>query len=119
MELNYALIGERIKKIRKSKKMTQDKLSELSSISPQHLSQIESAKTKLSLPTLINICNALEVTADKILCDVLKAETTEEVNADIAEVFGGCTADEIYLMLSVANSLKQSLRIKKIRFDYE
>lgn len=77
MELNYALIGERIKKIRKSKKMTQDKLSELSSISPQHLSQIESAKTKLSLPTLINICNALEVTADKILCDVLKAETTE------------------------------------------
>ena len=65
MELNYALIGMRIKKIRKSKKMTQEKLSELSNISPQHLSQIESAKTKLSLPTLINICNALNVTTDR------------------------------------------------------
>ncbi|MGN1136938.1 MAG: helix-turn-helix domain-containing protein, partial [Oscillospiraceae bacterium] len=119
MELNYELIGARIKKIRKSKKMTQDRLSELSSISPQHLSQIESAKTKLSLPTLVNICNALEVTADRILCDVLKAETPEEINADIAEVFNGCSADETFLMLDVANSLKQSLRIKKIGAEYE
>lgn len=119
MELNYELIGARIKKIRKSKKMTQDRLSELSSISPQHLSQIESAKTKLSLPTLVNICNALEVTADSILCDVLKAETPEEINADIAEVFNGCSADETFLMLDVANSLKQGLRIKKIGAEYE
>lgn len=119
MELNYELISARIKKIRKSKKMTHDRLSELSSISPQHLSQIESAKTKLSLPTLVNICNALEVTADSILCDVLKAETPEEISADIAEVFNGCSADETFLMLDVANSLKQGLRIKKIGAEYE
>lgn len=119
MELNYALIGARIKRLRKSKKLTQDKLSELSSISPQHLSQIESAKTKLSLPTLINICNALGVTADRILCDVLKADAPEEISADIAEVFSDCTADEIFLMLNVANSLKHSLRLKKIGSETE
>lgn len=115
MELNYSLIGLRIKKIRKSQKITQDKLSELAGISPQHLSQIESAKTKLSLPVLVNICNALDVTADRLLCDVLTAETRNEVNADIAEVFGDCTADEIYLMLAVADSVKRSLRIKKLK----
>lgn len=118
MELNYTLIGIRIKKIRKSKKMTQDKLSELSGISPQHLSQIESAKTKLSLPTLVNICNALDVTADKLLCDVLKAENTE-INSDIAEVFDNCTADESALMLSVAENLKRTLKIKKITLTKE
>lgn len=117
MELNYALIGMRIKKIRKSRKMTQEKLSELSSISPQHLSQIESAKTKLSLPTLINICNALDVTADKILCDVLTADTSEQLSSDIAEVFSGCSADEVYLMLAVAEHLKKTLRLKKYKLD--
>ncbi len=119
MELNYELIGMRIKKIRKSQKMTQDKLSELAEISPQHLSQIESAKTKLSLPALVNICNALNVTTDKILCDVLTADTSEQISSDIAEVFGDCTADEIYLMLSAAESIKRSLRIKKLKLNHE
>ncbi len=119
MELNYALIGERIKKIRKSKKITQDKLSELSFISPQHLSQIESAKTKLSLQTLVNICNALNVTTDKILCDVMTADTSKEINSDIAEVFADCTADETYLMLAVAESLKRSVRLKKMNLNHE
>ena len=94
MELNYALVGMRIKKIRRSLKMTQDRLSELSGISPQHLSQIESAKTKLSLPTLINICNALNVTADNILCDVMTADTSEQQNSDISEVFDGSSPEK-------------------------
>lgn len=117
MELNYSLIGARIRKIRKAKKITQDRLSELSGISPQHMSQIESAKTKLSLPTLINICNALGITADDILCDVLTVNTTKQITDDIAEVFEDCTADEIYLMLSVAESLKRSLRVKRLKFN--
>lgn len=115
MELNYLLIGMRIKKLRKERKLTQERLSELSGISPQHLSQIESAKTKLSLPTLINICNSLGVTADKVLCDVLTADCAKELADDIAEVFGDCSADETYLMLAVAEKLKQTLRLKKFR----
>lgn len=115
MELNYALVGERIKKIRKSQKITQDKLSEMAGISPQHLSQIESAKTKLSLPALVSICNALNVTTDRILCDVMTADTSREINSDIAEVFADCTSDEAYLMLSVAENLKRSIRLKKIK----
>lgn len=119
MELNYVLIGLRIKKIRKSQKMTQDKLSELANISPQHLSQIESAKTKLSLPALINICNALNITTDKVLCDVLTADTSVEINSDIAEVFRDCSADETYLMLSISENLKHSMRMKKIKASTE
>ena len=120
MELNYALIGARIKRIRKLQKLTQERLSEMAGIrSPQHMSQIESAKTKLSLPTLINISNALKVSADKILCDVLSADNAEQVIADIADTFKDCTADEIYLMLSVAESVKRSIRTKRIKLSHE
>ena len=119
MELNYALIGARIKRIRKSQKLTQERLSEMAGISPQHMSQIESAKTKLSLPTLINICNALNVSANKILCDLLSADNIEQIGADIAETFKDCTADEVYLMLSVAESVKRSIRTKRIKLSHE
>ncbi len=118
MELNYTLIGIRIRKLRKSMKITQDTLSELSGISPQHLSQIESGKTKLSLPTLVNICNALGVTADRLLCDVLSAGNGI-LDEDAAAVFSDCTADEKYLMLAVAENLKQTLRVKKIKLTHE
>lgn len=119
MELNYTLIGTRIKKKRKSQKLTQERLSEMAGISPQHMSQIESAKTKLSLPTLINICNALNVSADKILCDVLSADNAEQVNNNIAETFKDCTADEVYLMLSVAESVKRCIRTKRIKLSHD
>lgn len=119
MELNYQLIGIRIRKLRKSRKMTQERLSELSGISPQHLCQIESAKTKLSLPAMVNICNALNVTTDEVLCDVLTADNAEQINSDIAEIFSDCTQDEIYLMLSVADSVKRSLRLKKLTLSRE
>ena len=118
MELNYTLIGIRIKKIRMSRKITQDKLSEMSDISPQHLSQIESGKTKLSLPTLVNICNALGITADRLLCDVLSADGGN-LDKDIAAVFSDCTSDEKYIMLATAENLKQTLRLKKTKSDYE
>lgn len=118
MELNYNLIGIRIKKIRRSRNITQDTLSELSNISPQHLSQIESGKTKLSLPALVNICNALDITADRLLCDVLTA-SGGDLDEDIASVFGDCSADEKYLMLASAENLKQTLRVKKIKLVHE
>ena len=119
MELNYTLIGTRIKKKRKSQKLTQERLSEMAGISPQHMSQIESAKTKLSLTTLINICNALNVSADKILCDVLSADNAEQVNNNIAETFKDCIADEVYLMLSVAESVKRCIRTKRIKLSHD
>lgn len=91
----------------------------MAGISPQHMSQIESAKTKLSLPTLINICNALNVSVDKILCDVLTADSAKQIDADIADTFKDCTADEVYLMLAVADSVKRSIRTKRIKLSHE
>jgi len=114
MELNYSLIGLRIKKARNAKKVTQDKLSEICDISPQHLSQIESGKTKLSLPTLINIANALDVTADALICDVIKKETPELLS-EIPKIFDGCSSDEIFLMLSIAENLKKSMRLRLMK----
>lgn len=70
--LDYVSIGKRIRAARKRRKWSIDKLALLSNISRPHMGHIETGATKLSLPALVAIANALEVTADELLCDTLK-----------------------------------------------
>ena len=116
MTMNYKLIGTRIKNLRLSQSLTQEELAERSDISPQHISHIENAGTKLSLPCLVNVCNALGVTADKILCDSLPQSEVHLLN-DVNKVFSDCNSTEIYLMLSIAEKLKKSIRLKNLLSD--
>ena len=111
LELNYKLIGVRLRAARQEKGYTQEHLAELAGISAQHCSGIECGNAKVSLPSLIRLCNALDVTADKLLMDSVprsEVHLTEEA----ARVFSGCSSDEMFYMLSVAESLKKALRIK-------
>ena len=61
MDINYIAIGKRIRQFRKERGWRQATLAEKSGVEPSNISHIERAATKVSLPTLINIANALEV----------------------------------------------------------
>ena len=69
MEIDYKAIGKRIKIKRIKKGITQEAVSDIIDITPAHMSNIETGKTKVSLPTLIEIYNALSVSVDMLLCD--------------------------------------------------
>jgi transcriptional regulator with XRE-family HTH domain len=113
IDLNYQLIGKRLRAIRQKRGYTQEQISERAGISPQHCSGIECGSAKVSLPALVRLCNALEATPDEILMDSVK-QTTPLFLKDVAEVFSDCSPDEIFLMLSQADNLKKSLRLKNI-----
>lgn len=108
---NYKLIGIRIKNQRLKIKLTQEKLAEMADISVQHLSKIETGHTKLSLPCLIAVSNALKTTVDRLLMDNI-AESKPDLLKEVESVFADCTNDEIFLMLSQADNLKKLLRLK-------
>ena len=59
--IDFKLIGEKIKNIRNEKKITQEELAEMAEISVGYISNIETAKKKVSLTTIIKICNALDI----------------------------------------------------------
>lgn len=61
MRTTKKLLGERIKELRKAKKLSQDKLSEQVDIDPKHLSRIEVGSSYPSLNTLEKIAIALNV----------------------------------------------------------
>lgn len=115
IDLNYKLIGKRLRTIRQKRGYTQEQVSERAGISSQHCSGIECGSAKVSLPALMRLCNALDATPDEILMDSVKQATPLYLK-DVAEVFSDCSPDEIYLMLSQADNLKKSLRLKKFAF---
>ncbi len=88
-------IGERIKAVRKKRKLTLAKLAEKSNLSASHLSQVERDKSTPSLMTLASIAEALEVN----LRDLFESEKDR---VDIRRATHG--ADEAYDSSSVIRS---------------
>ena len=68
-EINYKMLGLKIKKIRISKGLTQYNLAELVSCNTSHISNIENNHTKVSLNVLLAIANSLNTSIDYLLSD--------------------------------------------------
>lgn len=60
-------IGNRISYIRKERGYTQEKLAELADISIQFLSDIENNKKNMTVTTLKNIADSLNITTDYLI----------------------------------------------------
>ena len=80
-ELNYQALGLKIREVRKSRNLSQEKLSELVGISPNYLSRVETNNGGIvSLPTLVKISNILNVSMDYLLSDSLVLPDTDLLN---------------------------------------
>lgn len=77
--MDYFQIGQRIKKFRKIKNMSQEQLAEKIDISTTHMSHIEAGTTKLSLQVLTDIAQTLEITTDDLLFEEKKISNKELV----------------------------------------
>lgn len=109
MELDYQAIGVRIRRFRKAKGLTQQTLAERSNQEPSNISHIERGATKLGLPTIVNIANALGVTVDDLLCDSL-LESRTAFEREIDELLRDCTHAELKVIAGTMRALKENLR---------
>lgn len=109
MGLDYQAIGTRVRRLRKSKGLTQQALAELAEQEPSNISHIERGATKLSLPTLISLANALNVTADQLLCDSLPASHSI-FQREAEQLLADCSHRELQIITETIRSLKASLR---------
>ncbi len=64
---NSIAMGMRIQKSRKTAKLTQMQFAEKIGVSTQYVSDLERGVVGCSVPTLIKICDTLEVSSDYIL----------------------------------------------------
>lgn len=108
IELDYVDIGRRIRAERRRQNMTQEALAELAELSPTSVSHIEWGATKLSLPTLVRLSNALLISADTLLCGSL-AESKGIYIDELADLLKDCDRTEIRVITEMVKSLKESL----------
>ncbi len=109
MGIDYISIGNRIKELRTAKGWTQATLAENSGIEPSNISHIERAATKLSLPTLVSIANALGVTLDEIAYGSLVKSAHVSVKI-IDDILADCTPEELKSIAEVIRTTKIVLR---------
>ncbi len=81
--MDLSAIGSRIKAARERKQYTQEDLAAIVDLSPTHISVIERGVKPPKLSTLIAIANALEVSADTLLQDVV-VHSVEGVSSKLA-----------------------------------
>lgn len=78
--MDLKAIGSRIKAAREEKGLTQEALSEILDLSTMHMSVIERGAKPTKLDTFVRIANALDVSADELLQDVVTHSSEYRVN---------------------------------------
>lgn len=109
MKLDYQSIGIRVRRFRKKRDLTQQALAELSNQEPSNISHIERGATKLSLPTIVSLANALNVTVDDLLCDSLVACETPYMR-EVEQLMSDCSHEERRILSATLQTLKEQLR---------
>lgn len=69
--MDLKAVGRRIKDAREAKNLTQEDLAALVDLSPTHVSVIERGVKAVKLDKFVAIANALDVSADRLLADVV------------------------------------------------
>lgn len=64
-------IGSRLRKAREARKLTREQLAEMVDLTDNYIGMLERGERMPRLATFMDIIEALEVTADAILCDVV------------------------------------------------
>lgn len=106
--MDYYAIGQRIRKVRKARGLSQEKLAEIIGISTTHMSHIETGNTKMSLSTFAELARALEVRTDNLLYDDKPGDRSSLISY-IAELLNDCSTQQIRIIEDVVRAVKESL----------
>ncbi len=106
--MDYYMIGQRIRKVRKACGLSQEQLAEKIGISVTHMSHIETGNTKLSLTVLVDLSEALQVSTDELLYDKPYSNKTE-IKKEISSIIDTCSDKEAKILIETIKSLKVNL----------
>ena len=113
--VDYPQIGQRIKRLRNQRGMTQEALAEATSLSVPYISHLERAEQKGSLETLTRIAAALGVTVHELLG--IPHSEKEAFLPDMTSVLEDCSPKERKFLLEVTAAIKEIMRQEKQEFS--
>jgi transcriptional regulator with XRE-family HTH domain len=104
-------LGDKIKFTRKSKKLSQEGLSELARIHINTFKKIESGKGSPSIESLVQICTALDLSIDELL-DLKKRHIKKsELIFEIISILPKLNENQLAALLALSTSSFEELSI--------
>ncbi len=107
MALDYSVIGNRIRKSRLDKKMTQEKLAEALNVSVAFISRIERGTTHVNLKRLSEICNLLDI-SEGYLINGTNINSDNYLSNEFNELFLSCPKEKQKLIYEIAKIIINS-----------
>ena len=103
--LNFKRIGEKLRTIRLSKNLTQEYIANAVDINTSHISNIENNRVKVSLSTLVQICNALDTTVDYVLSEEY-TDSASAIEQEILHELHTCSNETKEQILKIVKALQ-------------
>lgn len=108
-KIDYKSLGIRVRNVRVRQGFTQEEVANKANLSLSHVSNVETANTKVSLPTLKLLADILDTTVDEFLADSQVNEKIIHQN-DIAAELEDCTPSEARYLATMVKNEKANLR---------
>lgn len=103
--LDFEHISKKLKDTRISKKITQEYVANVADVNVSHISNIENNRVKVSLSTLVQMCNALDVTVDYILAEEYN-DPTGSIEQEILHELNACSYETKTQILKIVKALR-------------
>ena len=107
MSVNCTSLGKRISFYRSKSNLSQEALAAKVNCSREHIVRIENGTKIPSISVLVEIANALSVSADELLLDCL--EHSSSANSELHRLLLDCNETEQAIILRIAKELKATL----------
>lgn len=108
MPVDYTSLGKRVAFYRNRIGLSQEELSEIVHVNFRHISHIETATRKPSLDAVIDLANALGVSADDLLVDSLNYSSST-ADSELHKLLLDCNDLEENILIRTAKELKSIL----------
>ena len=99
--IDYKIIGERIREARKMKGLSQEKLAEKIDVATVYISRIEKGSAQVNLKRLSQISIALDVPIEKFIIGTTE-ESKNYLEREFQEILSNCTTDKQKLIYNIA-----------------
>lgn len=100
-ELHFEKIGKNIRTSRIERHCTQEYIANKVGVNVSHISNIENNRVKVSLTTLVAICNALNLTVDYILKDEYENNADSAIDREIMKELASCSPEKKEKILKI------------------
>ena len=107
MALDYHIIGERLKKARVEKNMTQEKLAEQLDVSIAFLSRIERGSSHINLKRLNQLCDLLDV-SEGYLLNGASSSSENYLDKEFTDLIKSVSPEKQKLIYNVAKTIAET-----------